>query len=96
MFLPSLGLVVQNMYDLIYGCELDAFVRVFNSHAINSGEDNLHAILDELWNGKGKKDKRHQVIEMRTASFGHGKQAITMCKSHYFFLLPFETTRTRI
>jgi len=66
MFLPELDLVVQDMHSFIYGCELDPFVRVFNTRGIADRHWDLSDVLKETWNGKGKKDKRYPAIEMRT------------------------------
>jgi hypothetical protein len=92
MFIPKLNIGIANMHQFINSYDQEPFVKIYQNTspywrtAIAAGpptvlpadQDAFLKTLNEPWDSKKKLPINHQVI-MRTASFGHGRQALDMC-----------------
>ncbi|KAH6683978.1 hypothetical protein B0J14DRAFT_465718 [Halenospora varia] len=74
MHIPELGLSIANMYMFYQKCSLEPFMRVFNTSGLQGDTKGMASLLDSKWQGQYD-DK----VVMRTASFGHGRQKLSMC-----------------
>ncbi|KAF4624813.1 hypothetical protein G7Y89_g13360 [Cudoniella acicularis] len=74
MNIPELNLAIANMNGWYQMCDLEPFMRVFNTSGLAQESSEMSALLDAKWNGTPN-DK----VVMRTASFGHGRGGISMC-----------------
>ncbi|KAH8679580.1 hypothetical protein BGZ60DRAFT_524798 [Tricladium varicosporioides] len=74
MHIPELGLSIANMYMFYQKCSFEPFMRVFNTSGLQGDAKGMASLLDSKWQGQYD-DK----VVMRTASFGHGRQKLSMC-----------------
>jgi hypothetical protein len=95
MFFPDLGLAASHMYGFLNNYDLEPFLRVFNTrmleansyqeqHLLNGKTTAVNDALESTWNAErdwSLKAQTRPEIEMRTASFGHGRLngMLTMC-----------------
>src|SRR4051794_35030327 len=71
MHIPELNLSIANMHSFIDDCQQEPFLRVFHTHG--KPDQEAQSSLDKWWSQKD------DSVVMRTASFGHGRQRLTMC-----------------
>lgn len=69
--IPELDFVLGNIYDFLYRCEYEPFIRVYNAHGLNGSE--RQALGDLPWSSHSDR------VIIRGASFGHGRKRLDMC-----------------
>ncbi|KAJ8068472.1 hypothetical protein OCU04_004026 [Sclerotinia nivalis] len=81
LWLPDYDIIIQGIEDAREHCEIEPFIRVFDtaqtSHAY------LSKLLASKWNWNPEYNRN---VIMRTASFGHGRQRLDMCIKEDFYL----------
>lgn len=86
LYLPQANLVIQGILDTHRHCEMEPFIRVWDTQGSKRMEAGL---MQTYWNWDGKSNRN---IGMRTASFGHGRQRLDMCVKEDNYFAPRWTT----
>jgi len=68
----GLDLAIADMHGFFTSCYQEPFLRVFDMRGMSDTEG--RKVLDAMWD-----NKPNDKVVMRTASFGHGRQKLSMC-----------------
>jgi hypothetical protein len=72
LHINGLDLSIANMWGFFTDCHQEPFLRVFDTTDLHEIES--RKMLDAMWD-----NKPNDRVVMRTASFGHGRQKLSMC-----------------
>jgi hypothetical protein len=83
MKIPELGLLIPSMHYFRKNCYFEPFMKVFNTSGLT--QEKIDKMAKRDWSSDSEKE-----VVMRTASFGHGINKISVCarKEDYTVISP--------